>query len=60
MKVLMSSKKLTCEHTYKLLITLKKLGLEFDVPIREVLQPASLDGIMLSKFFRAFIRCDDE
>jgi len=49
-----------CVHTYRLLLTLKKLGLDFNVPLREVLQPLSMDGIMLDKFVRAFIRLDDK
>lgn len=52
--------RLVCERTFKLLNTLKKLGLPFNVPIREILQPASMDGIMLDKFFRAFVRVDDD
>lgn len=50
--------KIVCLHTYKLLVTLRKLGLEFDAPIKEILQPLSLDGIMLDKFIQAFIRTD--
>ena len=53
-------KKLICEHTYKLLTTFKKLNLVKKLPIREILKPISLDGIMLSSFIRAFIRCDDD
>lgn len=52
--------KIVCIRTYKLLITLRKLGLDFDAPIREILQPLSLDGIMLDKFIQAFIRIDDD
>lgn len=52
--------KLVCIHTYKLLVTLRKLGLDFDAPIREILYPLSLDGIMLDKFIQAFIRTDND
>lgn len=52
--------KLISMHTYNLLITLRKLGLDFDAPIREILQPLCLDGIMLDKFIQAFVRLDDK
>lgn len=52
--------KIVCERTYKLLMTLQRLGLKFNLPIREILQPASFDGIMLDKFFKAFVRTDDK
>lgn len=52
--------RLVCERTFELLKTLRRLGLPFDIPIREILQPASLDGLMLDKFFRAFVRVDDD
>lgn len=55
-----SKDKLVCERTYKLLTTLKRLGLRFHLPIREILQPASFDGIMLDKFLKAFVRIDDK
>lgn len=47
-------------HTFNLLTTLKRLGLEFKVPIREILQPATLDGTMLDRFYKAFVRTDDK
>lgn len=51
---------LVCLHTYKFLTTLKKLGLEFEVPIKEILYPVSLDGVMLDKFIQAFIKTNDK
>lgn len=52
--------KIVCIQTYNLLVTLHKLGLKFDVPLREILYPMSLDGTMLDKFIQAFIRLDDD
>ena len=52
--------KLICGRTYKLIETLKRLGLQFKSPIREILQPASLDGTMLDRFYKAFVRIDDK
>ena len=53
-----SKKSLVCDRTYKLLMTLKKLGINFDFPLKQVLQPLSLDGVMLNKFQSVYIRCD--
>lgn len=52
--------RVVCEKTFNLLRTLSNLGLSFDVPIREILQPASFDGIMLDKFFKAYVRVDND
>ena len=52
--------KIVCIQTYRLMCTLKRAGLKFDVPMKEVLTPLSLDGVMLDKFIRAFVRLDDE
>lgn len=47
-------------QTYKLLVTLHKLGLEFNAPIREIMAPTSEDGNMMDEFIRTFVRLDDE
>jgi len=52
--------RIVCDKTFELFKTLNRLGLTFRVPIREILQPASLDGVMLNKFFRAYVRIDDK
>ena len=52
--------KLVCMRTYKLLISMKRLGLKFEIPLQEILSPLSIDGMMLDKFTSAFIRVNNE
>lgn len=52
--------KLICDYTYKLMTTMRRLGLDFEMPMKEILMPVSLDGVMLDSFISAFIRLDDD